>query len=345
MTSTVIASDAATQASGPKTAEISPAPASSFAASTSEGVSPPMQTAAAQATSPHALSGQTSGAVGQAVRSTRDASARQRGWVSSLGSFIAPYRVEWLTGILLAIIWAFTISAFVHHWDMIYSTGVNNDMSLDGVDEAHLLALIASAGALGALVHALTSFASYIGNGSFSGRWALWYLSRPAIGATLALCVLPLIRAGLIGSVSEFSKTENATFTLVSLAILVGMFSKEATDKLADICSTLMSSQRDQKREGKLQLNVPTLSTLTPSAVAAGCTGQSIEVTGTDFTDETIILVDGHPRRTQIASTTQLTFWPNDDDLGSAGTLSVTARTATPSRTVESAPLSLVVSA
>jgi hypothetical protein len=255
-----------------------------------------------------------------------------------------PYMAEWLTGACLALIWLLAVLAFITQWDAISSTGDYKDMSLDGVNEHHLLALIAAAGALGAMIHALTSFASYVGNGTFDARWALWYISRPAVGATLALCILPLLRAGFIDNSGAFSKSENATFTLVSLAILVGMFSKDATDKLADIFSTFLSSSRNQSRDGKLNSQPPVLESLTPATLAVGSSQLRILVSGQNFAESTRMMVNGTARKTSYNGPDQLVFWLNQTDVTAPGTLAISARSQDPTSSQESAPLSLTIS-
>lgn len=47
--------------------------------------------------------------------------------------------------------------------------------------------LILLLGALGAQIHAVQSFADFVGNGSFHTSWAFWHLKRPLIGALVAL--------------------------------------------------------------------------------------------------------------------------------------------------------------
>ena len=64
--------------------------------------------------------------------------------------------------------------------------------------EVRLLAIVATAAAIGSFVHIATSFAKFIGTGTFDARWLWWYTLRIPIGAALALVVYFAIRGGLL---------------------------------------------------------------------------------------------------------------------------------------------------
>jgi hypothetical protein len=124
------------------------------------------------------------------------------------------------------------------------------------------------AAALGSFVHVATSFATYIGNGKFDVRWLWWYVLRTPIGVALALVVYFAIRGGLL-TASSLSTADINPFGIAALSGLVGLFSKQATDKLEETFKTLFRTAAetgDPTRGDKLNLPVPTTSaaTVTP---------------------------------------------------------------------------------
>ena len=119
--------------------------------------------------------------------------------------------------------------------------------------ESGLLLLVLIAGALGSYIHAATSFVDYVGNQSLVMSWGWWYTLRPFIGAALALVFYFVIRGGLLSTGS--SANSISVFGIAAVAGLVGMFSKQATDKLGEVFSTLFKTKEgsgDDKRKDKL---------------------------------------------------------------------------------------------
>ncbi|MFD9041491.1 ICP22 family protein [Streptomyces bottropensis] len=113
-------------------------------------------------------------------------------------------------------------------------------------DTAMLLAVVVCS-ALGSFVHAATSFATYVGNRRLYASWLWWYLLRAGIGVALALLVYLLLRGGLFAGSSGTGATNPYGFS--GIAGLCGLFSKQATDKLREICDTLLSTSGDGDRD------------------------------------------------------------------------------------------------
>ncbi|MFF7124506.1 hypothetical protein [Streptomyces sp. NPDC008240] len=109
-------------------------------------------------------------------------------------------------------------------------------------DTAMLLAVICCS-ALGSFVHAATSFATYVGNRRLYASWLWWYLLRAGIGVALALLVYFLLRGGLFAGGSGTGATNPYGFS--GIAGLCGLFSKQATDKLREVCDTILSTRGD----------------------------------------------------------------------------------------------------
>ncbi|WP_226967133.1 hypothetical protein [Streptomyces phaeolivaceus] len=113
-------------------------------------------------------------------------------------------------------------------------------------DTAMLLAVVVCS-ALGSFVHAATSFATYVGNRRLYASWLWWYLLRAGIGVALSLLVYFLLRGGLFAGSSGAGATNPYGFS--GIAGLCGLFSKQATDKLREICDTLLSTTGDGDRD------------------------------------------------------------------------------------------------
>lgn len=132
-------------------------------------------------------------------------------------------------------------------------------------DDARLILIVMVTGALGSHVHAATSFATYVGNRRIRLSWAWWYVLRPFIGMAMALIFYFVVRGGLLstGAVAN----DISVFGLAATAGLVGMFSKQAADKLRELFDTLFRTQQgegDDARTDKLGGNLPVGSVMIP---------------------------------------------------------------------------------
>jgi hypothetical protein len=105
--------------------------------------------------------------------------------------------------------------------------------------EVILFLIVIAAGGLGSFIHGATSLISFIGNRKIIKSWAWWYILRPFIGSALALIFYCVVRGGFF-SVSA-GVDDISYFGIAATAGLVGMFSKEATDKLRDVFLALFS--------------------------------------------------------------------------------------------------------
>lgn len=113
-------------------------------------------------------------------------------------------------------------------------------------NEVRLAGIAALAGGLGALVQSAGSFITYAGARKLYTSWGWWYVMRPVIGAGLALIFYLAFRGGLLllSTSSDALKAENVNaFGVGAISGLVGMFSKEATDKLKEIAEALFKKQ------------------------------------------------------------------------------------------------------
>lgn len=154
------------------------------------------------------------------------------------------------------------------------------------LDERLILLVIVS-GLLGSYIHSATSYADFRGNQQFGASWLLWYLLRPFIGAALALVVYFAIRGGLLSVVLAGTESQEAEkispFGIAAIAGLTGMFSKQASDKLAEVFSTLFKSQGDVQRKDSLTPGpTPEIKIMDPKQ-GPETGGTKVTITGTGF--------------------------------------------------------------
>jgi hypothetical protein len=120
--------------------------------------------------------------------------------------------------------------------------------------ELDLLWLVLLAGSLGSFLHTAQSYSDYVGNRTLKISWTWWYAFRPFIGAGLALVFYAAVRGGFmaIATGSNAKASELNPFGVVSIAAMVGMFSKAATMKLGDVFDTLFKSDKAKESKDKL---------------------------------------------------------------------------------------------
>lgn len=119
--------------------------------------------------------------------------------------------------------------------------------------EVRIILIAVLSGCLGSLIHAMTSFTTYIGNRQFVKSWVCWYILRPFIGMSLALVFYFVIRGGFFTLSADADMV--SPFGVAGLGGLVGMFSKFAVDKLREIFMDIFKTTRPDERTDKLKEN------------------------------------------------------------------------------------------
>jgi hypothetical protein len=191
--------------------------------------------------------------------------------------------------------------------------------------DERLLLLVVVAGILGAFVHGATSLADYIGNNNFNSSWTWFYLLRPPIGMSLALVFYFVIRGGFLSTTGGAADIN--PYGIAALAGLVGMFSKQATDKLGEVFKTLFRSapgEGDEKRSDPLVAKTggPSI-VLDPASVVAGGDTFSLSVTGTGFVDDATVNLDDAPLTTTFESATKVRAEIAKEKIAQPGTLKI----------------------
>ncbi|MBM2845652.1 MAG: hypothetical protein HW407_964 [Bacteroidetes bacterium] len=109
-----------------------------------------------------------------------------------------------------------------------------------------IMSLVLAAGVLGRSLVGLTSLVWFRAHRRLFKSWTLWYFAQPLIAGMLAEVFYIVVRAGFL--------TPNSTVNLygvVAISGLVGMFTREAMDKLSDVFKTLFASKTGETNEGK----------------------------------------------------------------------------------------------
>jgi hypothetical protein len=106
-----------------------------------------------------------------------------------------------------------------------------------GLDpDAALLLLVALVGATASLGEETFRFVTHAGRGDLSRRWTWFYALRPIQGAVLAVVVYFALRGGLLGTDSS---TPLNPYGLAAIAGLVGLFTRQAFQKMEKVFNTL----------------------------------------------------------------------------------------------------------
>jgi hypothetical protein len=194
--------------------------------------------------------------------------------------------------------------------------------------EGRVILMSALAGAIGSSAHACTSFADYVGNGKLGRPWIWWILMRAPVGTLLGLLVFLLLAGGLIAIYAKTppSLKDYNMFGVAGFSALAGMFSKQATDKLAEVFSTLFRSDVDRSRQDKLDGRGPAISAVTPASIKSGTAAPKLTVKGANFTAECAVEVDGKPRKTTYGSPTQLSVELDAQDVAKAGEIELVVK-------------------
>jgi hypothetical protein len=208
--------------------------------------------------------------------------------------------------------------------------------------ELRLLLIVIIAAGLGSYIHATTSFATYIGNKAFEMSWFWWYVLRGPIGIALAIMFYAVVRGGLLSSGAI--GTDVSPFGVAALASLVGMFSKQATDKLQETADSLFRTAPgvgDDARGGKLTPG-PSIVSLDPAEAVAGAQNAVVSITGKNFAATSIVVVNGAVHKSEFVSATVLKVHLDATDLKSAGAFPIVVKEPAPS-TRQSDPATFTV--
>ena len=118
------------------------------------------------------------------------------------------------------------------------------------------------------------------------------------VGTALDLIVYFALRGGLFSG--DFTSNEVNPYGITAVAGLVGMFSKQATAKLAQLFDIAFAIQAAR--------DVPRIDSLEPAEVPAGADDTPVKVRGSGFADDATALAGQERLDTSDVSATELTL-------------------------------------
>jgi hypothetical protein len=95
------------------------------------------------------------------------------------------------------------------------------------------------AGGLGGLIHTLRSFAWYAGNRELRWSWVPYNALLPVVGALAGTVFYLVLRAGLFSP--STSVQQASPFGFAAIAILAGLFSPQAFEKLRQLAGEIFT--------------------------------------------------------------------------------------------------------
>lgn len=151
-----------------------------------------------------------------------------------------------LKAFLFAYFSAIMCAAFVAAYDALDS------LNRAGVeDKPFYLAISTSAllGMFGGCLHGLGSISMHAGKRKLYSCWLLFYLNRPLVGAALGFMVDAILRAG-IGGIAVDQADPKHQWVRCAWALLAGMFSPMAQQKLRDVFDALFRPAKEGDEPG-----------------------------------------------------------------------------------------------
>ncbi|MGH2945534.1 MAG: hypothetical protein ACRDPC_04615 [Solirubrobacteraceae bacterium] len=199
---------------------------------------------------------------------------------------------------------------------------------LDLTADTTLLLLVILVSAVGSYVHVTVSFSDFAGNRQLVSSWVWWYLLRVFVGSSLAVLFYFAIRGGFFSSASDSSQVN--VYGIAALSGLVGLFSKQATDKLREIFDTAFRTQQgygDDARSDGIANPAPTLESSEPARI--GHDELDVVLVGTGFTKDSIVKVSQvggieEPRTVSLVGPTELKVTLLAHDIETPGILTFT---------------------
>lgn len=106
-----------------------------------------------------------------------------------------------------------------------------------------LLLLVCLGGFLGGMVYISSSFTAYVGSRQFKRSWKLWYFVKPFTAVGIAVALYFTFRAGLLTHNDDASNIN--LYGIMTLALLSGLFSQIATQKLKEVFQAAFNPKGD----------------------------------------------------------------------------------------------------
>lgn len=178
-----------------------------------------------------------------------------------------------------------TINIFGFHWNT--------------SAELKLILLVLVMGMIGRYMHNVMSFVDFTGNRKLVRSWTWQYLLTPFLGAFLALFFYVVVRAGMLSA--STTQQDINRYGVLAISGLVGLFSSQAIDKLADIADTLFKKNVEQRGD-TLSNPKPTIK----GVAASEDEGSWITLSGEGFTQASVVYIDKKIRESVFISNNEM---------------------------------------
>ena len=205
--------------------------------------------------------------------------------------------------------------------------------------ETALIVLAAVMGGIGATVFIAVSFSDYVGNRRFARSWVWFYIVRLFVGPALALIFYFALRGGFLASSSNGGDIN--PYGVAAMAGLVGLFSKQAGDKLRQVFDALFQvdpGHGDAARGDGVANPAPTIAGIEPPLTTSPDT-LTFRLQGTGFIEASTVSVGRSaagepptllPRGTSFTSENELEVTLLTEDVAEAGQLWISVTNPAP---------------
>jgi hypothetical protein len=181
-----------------------------------------------------------------------------------------------------------------------------------------LLLLAILSGALGSYIHAVKSLADFLGNRTAKTSWFYFYVTRPFLGAALALLFYAVVRGGFMAG-TPADAAAVSPYGVIAICGLVGMFSDRASQKLSEIFETLFRT--NDTRKDKLASADP--SRLDPDTIPVGGHVREITVRGANLGSTDRVRIDGLDRQPNSVSNDTVVFTLTEGEVAARKQISI----------------------
>jgi hypothetical protein len=188
--------------------------------------------------------------------------------------------------------------------------------------DVQLIVIVVIAAALGSNVHNAMSFIDFTGNRKLFRSWVWWYILRVFVGVSLALIFYFVIRGGFLAAGN--GATDINQYGIAAVAGLVGMFSKQANDKLKELFDTMFKISKPDGREDKITEAIPQINEIIPPVVGAGAKNVSLTVKGTGFVEGSVVHIGETECHTTYVSGAELKVDIPDAEVAKLGDVRLT---------------------
>ncbi|MBR0756985.1 hypothetical protein JQ604_32795 [Bradyrhizobium jicamae] len=262
----------------------------------------------------------------------------------------APPRVILIMGLWLLFFAALFLYLLIATWPVLeFNNTAFRPVNIFGFShswapERHMMFTVMMAGAIGGLTHTLASFSDYVGNRRLGLSWIWFMVLRIPVGIAVALLFYFVIRGGILIPTVQVHPEPNEMqtalkinpYAIAGFSALAGMFSKQATDKLASVFDIVFAMKEPVKRADKLGANKPqpVITATDPKQLTVG-SATPLTVNGSGFQPGCGVTVNGGERKPSGVTADKLVVPIFAGDVASAGELKIVVKNADDSASPE----------